>query len=159
MSSWHDLRFIRKAEEDVRLVLPDCRQEHDHDCGDAAVRCVLAWHKIKATVRMATPERGTSPEQIESAFKRIGMQVVSGEMCLQNLRHFCEMKRPPIVVVHWPGHVDSHYVVVEGVTSRTVYYHDVADGKCKKLPAEFLTAWSAAGRVGPYKRWAIVGWT
>ncbi len=159
MSSWHDRRFIRQVEDStVLLALPTLIQAGEFDCGDTAARVVLQWHGIKASVRMATPERGTSPEQIEATFKRIGLKVVSGEMSVADLRHFCDTLRPVICVVHWPGCVDSHYLVIRGVSRGWVYFHDVADGPCKKSVAEFLTAWSAVGRAGVYRNWGICAW-
>jgi ABC-type bacteriocin/lantibiotic exporter with double-glycine peptidase domain len=159
MSDWHRSRFIERTEEAFMLLsLPPVIQAGEFDCGDAAARVVLQYHGIKATARMATPERGTSPEQIEAAFKRIGMKVVSGEMSIADLRHFCDTLRPVITVIHWPGEADSHYVCVRGVSRGWVYYHDVADGPGKKNVVEFLTAWRAAGRAGVYRQWGICGW-
>jgi ABC-type bacteriocin/lantibiotic exporter with double-glycine peptidase domain len=145
MSDWHRSRFIKRTEEStVLLGLPPLIQSGEHDCGDTAARVVLQYHGIKANVRMATPERGTSPEQIEAAFKRIGMKVVSGEMGVADLRHFCDTLRPVICVVHWPDAADSHYLVIRGVSRGMIYFHDVADGPGRKNIAEFLTAWRAA---------------
>lgn len=165
MSDWHRKRHIPVASEFyVKLYLPDERQRADHDCGDAALRCVAIHHQFDPKVirRQATEQRGTSPEQIEAECKRLGMRVVSGEMQVSDLMHYCDTKRPPIVLVHWPTEDDSHYVVVAGVSglsSRSVvYYQDPLHGPCKKNASEFLTAWKAAGRVGPYRQWAIVGW-
>jgi ABC-type bacteriocin/lantibiotic exporter with double-glycine peptidase domain len=160
MSDWHRSRFIERTEEAFMLLgLPDTRQKHDHDCGEAAVRCILAYHGIRANVRMATPERGTAPEQIEATLKNIGMKVVSGEMSVADLRHFCDTLRPVVCCVHWPDDADSHWIVARGVSRGTVYYHDVADGPGKKSSAEFLTAWRAGGRAGVYRQWGICAWT
>ncbi len=161
MSDWHRKRGLPTPEEAiVLLTLPAEIQRSDHDCGDAALRCVAAFHGFSPSVvrRLATAERGTSPEQVEAELKRLGMRVISGEMDIADLKHYCDRQRPPIVVVHWPDSDDSHWIVCRGVSRNHVYYHDVADGLGKKSAAEFTEAWQAAGRVGVYRRWAVIGW-
>lgn len=139
------------------LALPDLRQSAGHDCGEVALRCVLSFYGIKAAVRLATPERGTAPEQLENAMKSIGLRVVSGEMNIGDLKHFCDTKRPVLAVVHWPNEEDSHWLAVRGVSRGKVYYQDPAEGQCKKSIKEFLSSWNAGGRVGPYKTWGVCG--
>jgi ABC-type bacteriocin/lantibiotic exporter with double-glycine peptidase domain len=139
------------------LALPMTMQNHAHDCGEAALRCVLSFYGIKAAVRLATPERGTTPEQLENAMKSIGLRVVSGEMNICDLKHFCDTGRPVLAVVHWPDEEDSHWICIRGVSRGMVYYQDPAEGSRKKPVKEFLNSWYAGGRVGPYKTWAICG--
>ena len=140
------------------LALSDIRQQSAHDCGEAATRVILAHQNITAAVRLATPQHGTDPTQIESALRRIGLLVTAGEMSIEDLRHYCDDSRPVIALVHWPTWEDSHFVCVRGVSRGRVYYHDVSDGPGKCSVNDWLAAWSAEGRVGTFRRWGIVAW-
>jgi len=142
----------------VLLTLPDVRQAADHDCGEAAVRCLLEYHGITAAIRLATKPHGTDPIQIESALRRLGLGVTAGEMTVEDLRHYCDHNRPVIALVHWPTWEDSHWIVVRGVSRNTVYFHDVLAGTGKAPRSEFESAWHADGRVGAYRRWGICAW-
>jgi predicted double-glycine peptidase len=144
----------------VVLPIPDTRQDTPHGCGEAAVRCVLNYHKILAAIpRFATPQDGSDPRQLEAYFRRLGLHVLSGEMKIGDLKHFCNEGRPPVVLVHWDGDRDSHYVVVRGVSRGRVYYQDVETGPGSCSLRDWRRAWSAEGRLGEiYRTWAIVGW-
>jgi hypothetical protein len=87
------------------LALPDLRQDTPHGCGEAAVRCILAYHQILATIpRFATPQDGADPRQLEACLRRLGLRVLSGEMKAADLRHFCDTSRP--VPGPFPGRGD-----------------------------------------------------
>lgn len=156
--SWHASRFITREAADMLLSLPDVRQTAGHDCGEAAVKCVLEFHGIKAAVRLATPSHGTDPTQIEAALRNIGCGVTAGEMTVDDLKHFADCGRPVIALVHWPEGQDSHYVICRGVSRGTVYFHDPIDGPSKCGVKDFEAAWKASGRVGAYRRWGIAPW-
>ncbi len=142
------------------LNLPDLRQANGHDCGPAAVRCLLAFHNVHAPVPLACPLDGCDPRHIESHLReRIGLNVHAGQLTIADIRHLCDDGRPPILLVTWPGD-GSHYVIARGVSRGRVYIHDVDDGR-KAIPeADFLVAWCAKdGRLSkPLRRWGIVGW-
>jgi hypothetical protein len=138
------------------LNLPNEIQRALHDCGDAAVKCVLGHHRVVGAVSLSTPTDGTDPRQIEQAFRQLRMPCVSGEMSVADLRHFCDHSRPVICLVHWPRENDSHYVVARGVSRRWVYYHDVYHGPGKTREAEWLEAWRASGRMAEaFRHWGI----
>jgi len=140
------------------LTVPDNRQQDGHDCGEAVIICVLGFHRVTASVRLATREYGTDPIQIESWFRNQSFRVVSGEMTVDDLRHYCDSKRPVIALVHWPEANDSHYVVVRGVSRGRIYFHDVETGPANMRSGDFEKAWKASGRIGTYRRWAICPW-
>lgn len=141
------------------LALADLRQDTPHGCGEAAVRCVLAFFKIIATIpRFATPQDGSDPRQLEAYLRRLGLRVMSGEMRAVDLRHFCDSGRPVIALVHWPDDRDSHYVVVRGISRGRVHFHDVETGPGSCSLREWDRAWSADGRIETFRRWGIVGW-
>ena len=140
------------------LKVADIRQHAGHDCGEAAVRAVLAYHSVTAAVRIATETHGTDPVQIESALRKIGFGVTSGEMTVADLQHFCHQGRPVIALVHWPEWESSHFIVVRGVSRGFVHYQDVLTGPGKKSKAEFEAAWLAEGRICSFRRWGIAAW-
>ena len=156
--TWHEARFIQREGHDMLLSLPDIRQNSSFDCGEAAVRTILAFHGIKAAVRLATTSHGTDPTQIEAAFRNIGMGVAAGEMTVADLAHFCNAGRPVVCLVHWKGAADSHYVCVRGVSRGWVYFHDVESGVGKCPVKEFESQWKADGRIGRYRRWGLCPW-
>ncbi len=156
---WFQDRAIPRTEDSsVLLTLPDVRQLHGHDCGEAAIKCVLGFHRVTAVVRLATPTHGTDPGHIEAALRNFGFGVTAGEMTVEDLKHYCDTFRPVICLVHWPTGSDSHFLTVRGVSRRTVYFNDPFDGPGKVSAAEFEAAWKGQGRVGMFNRWAIVPW-
>ena len=140
------------------LTLPDIRQQEGHTCGDAAALCVLAFHGITASFRLATKQQGADPVSIESKLRQIGLKVTAGESKIDDLRHYCDSGRPVICLVHWPDGEDSHYLTVKGVSKGYVYYQDPEEGPGKCKVKEFESSWSASGRIGMYNKWAIVAW-
>jgi len=142
------------------LTIPDIRQRAEHDCGEAAIKCVLAYYGLPISRRqLASPIDGTDPRQIESELRQRGLRVVSGEASLDDLQHWCKAGKPVICLVHWTGEADSHYIVVCGVYRGKVYYHDVSSGLGACYKDDFEACWKAGGRLGEsYKMWSIVGW-
>lgn len=141
------------------LTIPAIRQGQPHECGKAVLQAVLAFHGIVAPVNVSTPTDGTDPREIESFLRRLRMPVISGTMEIEDLRHFANTRRPPIVLIHPPDYADSHYVVVRGVGRGAVYTYD-PDG-CQNQRFGFpdwAVAWHATGRFEPFRRWAIVSW-
>ncbi len=142
------------------LALPDLRMESDFDCGETALRVVVAFHRVVVpAVRVSLPRDGIDPLGLERAFRRLHFQVTSGEMTVADLRHFCQ-DRPPVVLVHWPDAPDSHWVVVRGVSRGHVYYHDTDTGPGRLPLAEWDAAWGASdGRLPTgFRRWGICAW-
>lgn len=129
------------------LVLPDVRQKKDYDCGRAAVECVLQFFGSYADLRrlLTNPMDGTDPRAIEALLRKAGHHVVSGEMTLDDLRHFTRSRRPVIAVVN------GHYVVVGGVDwSRgwKIGYQDPCHGFMKAKWVDFQGWWKEADRLG-----------
>lgn len=121
--------------------------------------CALAYHRIVAAIpRFATPQDGADPRQLEAALRRLHLHVLSGEMKVSDLKHFCNDGRPVICLVHWPADRDSHYVVVRGVSRGRVFFHDVEVGPGSCPLREWHRAWAADGRIETFRRWGIVAW-
>lgn len=142
------------------LNLPPIFQTEPHRCGDAAAECILRFHRIHKTVRLASQTDGADPRVIETALRGLGLRVLSGEMEAWDLERFCNDRRPVIALVHWPGDASSHYVVVRGVSRGSVFVHDVEVGKRSARFDEWNEAWHAAdGRNSrPFRSWGIVAW-
>ena len=147
---------------DVPLLdLPDTRQCHDHDCGEAAVRCLLAYLRVVAPAPSASPIDGLDPRLIENHLRdKVGLRVVSGNMGVEDLRHHASEGRPVLVLVHWPKDSASHWCVARGVSRGRVYYHDPDTGRASLPIPEFLSAWKAedARMSRPFRQWAITCW-
>jgi ABC-type bacteriocin/lantibiotic exporter with double-glycine peptidase domain len=143
------------------LDLPPTLQQSTHDCGPAAVRCLLAFHRVVAPIPVACPLDGCDPRAIEAHLReRCGLSVVAGQLTVADLRHLCDDGRPPILLVTWAGDADSHYVICRGVSRGRIYVHDVFDGRKAVPEGEFLAAWHATdGRLSkPLRRWGIAAW-
>ncbi len=159
--TWFADRGIPRTEAPALLLsLPDIRQATGHDCGDAATAtaCLLAFHGLAANGRQATATHGTDPVQIEGRLRRLGLAVVAGTMAVDDLRHYCDSKRPVICLVHWPDGEDSHWIVARGVSRGWVYYHCPEEGLGKCRLSDFELAWRAEGRLADYKSWGITAW-
>jgi len=141
------------------LTVPNVRQAKEYDCGDAVAFCVLQFHRVEAHFKLANPQQGTDPVSLETRLRNMGFEVLSGPAKIEDLKHFCDTKRPVITIVHWPDWDDSHYIVVRGVSRGYVYFHDPLEGPGKARVADFDRAWVAYGRIGVYRRWSIVAWT
>lgn len=158
-TDWRASRFISGTGiNEMLLNIPDIRQTEGHTCGDAAALCVLSFHNIAASFRLATKQQGADPVSIESKLRQLGMNVVAGELSIGDLSHYCKSGRPVICLVHWPDGDDSHYVTVKGVSKGYVYFQDPESGPSKCKISEFQSAWEAIGRIGTYRNWGIVPW-
>lgn len=138
--------------------LPDLRQDKPWECGRAAIRTILGFHGIVAPVTVSTPQDGTDPREVEAFFRRLHMPVVSGSMEIEDLKHFCNSRRPPIVLVHPPEYADSHYVCVRGVGRGAVFVQDPELGPRRISMPDWTVQWHATGRFEPFKHWTIVSW-
>lgn len=146
------------------LTVPDERQSKAHNCGEAAVRCVLGFHAfapdVLNKVRISSPRDGVDPLAVERFLSTLGLRTLAGSMSLADLRHYCDTGRPPIALIHRPGEDESHYVVVRGFSRGAVWFHDVDTGSQKASGAEWQAWWAAGdGRRGHlFPSWGIVAW-
>lgn len=126
------------------LQLPDIRQKKDYDCGRAVCECVLSFFGSYADLRrlLTNPMDGTDPRAIEALLRQAGHRVISGEMGLDDLRHFTTSGRPVIACVR------DHYVTVAGIRGRHVHYQDPSAGPVKATCADFAGWWVEADRLG-----------
>ena len=142
------------------LELPDERQKGDHDCGEAAVACVLKFFTVPtAKKKFATLQDGADPRQLEAALRLSGLNVLAGEMSIHELKHFTKTNRPVICLIKWDTDAESHYVVVRGVEHKKVFVHDVQSGHVVVSLSKWQRMWLATGRMNEvFKRWGIVAW-
>jgi len=142
------------------IELSDIRQKGNHDCGHAAVRCVVAYFGCRypnLMSRLATTGMdGTDPRSIEGFLRQEGFLVQSGHMTITDLRHHTKLGRPVIVLVSWHG---GHYIVVSGVRRGYVYFQDPAEGPGRLDLGQFLQAWASFDRFGTiYNNFGIAAW-
>ena len=142
------------------LELPDERQKGEHDCGEAAVSCVLKFFNVPtAKKKFATLQDGADPRQLEAALRLSGLNVLAGEMTIEELRHFCKTDRPVICLIKWETDAESHYVVVRGVEHKKVFIHDVQSGYVAVNLSKWNAMWLAKGRMNEvFRCWGIVAW-
>lgn len=141
------------------LSVPGVRQQAEYDCGDAAAMTVIGFHKVQSNFKLANSQQGTDPVSLETRLRNMGFEVLAGPARVEDLKHFSDTYRPVIVLVHWPDGLDSHYIVVRGVSRGYVYFFDPESGNGKLKADEFDKAWVAYGRIGVYRRWSIIAWT
>lgn len=143
-----------------RIRLPDIRQADGHDCGEAAIRCVVQHHTPGAAVvlNLATPHYGLDPATMESVFRgRLGWCVSAGERTLDELAYYANDGRPVVCPVQ--RHGTGHYVVVGQVTGRRVYFHDPTDGPAWLTVTDWIAGWTDEGRFGAeFWRFGLVAW-
>jgi len=142
------------------LELPDERQKGDHDCGEAAVACVLKYFNASiAKKKFATLQDGADPRQLEAALRLSGFNVLAGEMSVEELKHFIKTNRPVICLIKWENDAESHYAIVKGIEHKKVFIHDVQSGHVTVSLSKWQRMWLATGRMNEvFKRWGIVAW-
>jgi len=142
------------------ISLPDERQKGDHDCGEAAVACVLKYFDVPtAKKKFATLQDGADPRQLEAALRLSGLNVLAGEMSVSDLKHFCNTNRPVICLVCWEPESVSHYVVVKGVKHNKVFVHDVQIGHAHATLIKWNRMWKTTGRLNEvFRCWGIAAW-
>ncbi len=156
---WRKARHLGPYESAaVLLTLEDIRQSAPFNCGEAAVRTLLSWESIKAPAKFACQIDGTDPRTLESALRRIGLRVTSGEMSIDDLKHHATNERVVLCLVTMEA--ESHWVCSRGVSRGRIYYQCPWDGPGVMSAAEWLAGWhSPDGRGGmPYRRWGIAAW-
>lgn len=139
--------------------LPDIRQDAGHDCGHAAIRCVIQHHTPGAVVviYLSSPQWGLDPATMESIFRaKLAWNTSCGERTLDELAYYCSDGRPVICPIQRQG--GGHYVVVRAVTSKRVYYHCPIDGPTWANVNDWLASWTDGGRWGEFWRFGLVAW-
>jgi predicted double-glycine peptidase len=148
----------------VLCAVPDLRQSETWNCGEAAVRCVLAYHQfaasVLASVRISSPIDGVDPLAVERFLAKLGLRTLAGNMKTADLRSLCDSLRPVVTLIHPADAHDSHWVVARGVSRGQVHYQDVAAGPSRCSVGAWEAMWVASdGRRGhPYESWGICAW-
>lgn len=129
------------------LELPDIRQIADYDCGQAASEIVLAHLGYTFGLKIPiTSIDGADPRTIESAFRQMGLPVISGQMDPGLLRYFADTGRPVICLIQHNG--VGHYVVSAGVLRGSIHYQCPVEGLLTVKINEFLDIWHDTDRFG-----------
>lgn len=139
------------------LKLPDVRMTDEWDCGGTAYRCVLAFLErplppLRETM-LSNPVQGLSPSTMESLLREAGLNVLSGRMRVNDLKHFCSSGRPVLCPINQDG---GHWVVVAGLERGFVHYHDPSWGPQRMRAHDWTIKWidtCSAGHV--YSNWGI----
>ena len=157
MRRWRHSHGTTESSSDSTQPLPSHRA-NGHDCGDAAVRCVLRFHGLPAgRVKLATPGDGADPSQIQAALAHAGLRVLAGTMTVPDLAHLCRTGRPVVCLIRRDG--QGHYVVCSGVSRGRVHYHDPLSGVRAARTADWAAGWHDLGRWGQaFRSFGIAAW-
>jgi ABC-type bacteriocin/lantibiotic exporter with double-glycine peptidase domain len=151
---WFARRGIRRTDEEVMLLdTPDIRQDADHDCGVAAASCALRHDGREVGSNVSNPVQGASPDTVEAMLRRAGAAVTSGEMLVEDLKHYTKTGRPVLCPVSLYG---GHWVTVRGVERGKVHYQCPVNGREAVPLARWLEVWrDQTTRGTPYVCWGI----
>jgi ABC-type bacteriocin/lantibiotic exporter with double-glycine peptidase domain len=142
--------------------LPDIRQNKDHNCGWAAWQSIYRYHYDRNPSRrdLSNPIHGTDPSTLEAIIRNDRQwTVISGEMFLNDLRHFCETLRPVICTITrtFDDGIDyGHYVAVAGVWRNRVYFQDPTYGPEVWSAEKWMSSWHDMGKYAKFRHWGLV---
>ncbi len=148
--------------------LPSIRARHAHDCGISAARCLLEYH-LKRPVNvpdLSTEPDGTNPSTLEALIrsrKSERWHVVSGEMAIEDVAHYCGTARPVICLIT-NAEGAGHYVVAAGVWRGRVWFQDSdfepGETGWGSAPVTEFESWRADfdRRGQTYHRWGLAAW-
>lgn len=136
------------------ITLPDMRQTDDFGCGDTVYRSIMRLLRRPAERQsLSDPLTGISPDGLEAAFRRAGLDVLSGVMTVADLKHFAGTGRPVACPIALHG---GHWVTVLGVTRNRVHFHCPLEGHRALSVADWHPIWRDNTRAGHvYERWGI----
>jgi len=134
------------------------RQIKKYDCGPAALRTVAKHYGIKVTQKEliklcnATYNKGTKPNELVSAAKKLGLNARKVEdMTVDQLISLIKKQVPVICAIQaWSYNVkdiekinDGHYVVAVGLKGNKIVFEDPAldSGKGYITKSEFNKRW------------------
>lgn len=140
------------------LDLPDIRQQHDWDCGRAAVLTVCDALGVARPNVPATALTGIDPLSVEQTLWAAGLSVQSGRMTAADLRHHTRLGRPVIALVTEASGV-GHWVTVAGLARGRVRLQCPGHGPMCEPVARFVSRWQDTDRLGRrFVRWGIAAW-
>ncbi len=141
------------------LPIPDVRQKSSHDCGAAVVVAVLRYLGSRvafaeiASALNCDPLDGTDARSIESLFRSRGLQCLSGNMSIPNVRHLVHEGCPVIAATR------GHWVVIGGIQKKKVFYHDPINGPESRAFDDFCEWWRDQDRHGNlWNQFGIAAW-
>lgn len=152
--NWFARRGITRTDEDVMILqIPDVRQQSDFDCGAACIEAVLQLGGRTPPDSLANPVQGMAPDTLEAVLRSVGVRVISGTMCVDDLKHFTRGGRPVICPTDIEG---GHWVIVAGVGRGRVHYHDPDAGMQSVAESKWRSLWCGSTRFGhAFDRWGI----
>lgn len=153
-ADWFTARGIGRVEVSMPLLaIPDIRQAAAHDCGDAVLFALAAFHGLPTPPAVSCPVSGTDPATLEMAARRLGLPVLSGTLTVADLAHLTRTGRPVLCPVAALG---GHWVIVRGVDRGRVYAHCPVAGPVSAPAAKWVAGWRDTSRAGvEYDRWGI----
>ena len=121
------------------LDLSDIRQKDDHDCGVAVFHTITDYLLDCLPPLAADPMDGLHPLELEAAFRRAGLNTISGSMTMADLAHHQRLFRPVACLIRTEH--GGHWVVSRGVTPSRVYVQDPDAGRRWLARREWTAGW------------------
>jgi ABC-type bacteriocin/lantibiotic exporter with double-glycine peptidase domain len=147
---------------DVNLDVPLVRQKDDISCGPACVRAVLRFWKVRAPVPVADVMDGIHALYLETAFRNVGLRVMSGELDVEALRVLTRRGWPVVCLVQTEdagSEQDGHWLVVRSVQRGRVYWMCPTNGLGSEPVGSFVARWHDTDRSGSvFRRWGVCAW-
>lgn len=139
MKTFTEWLTIREGK--IGIPIKIVRQSHGYDCGAAALRAIAQYFRTgpddeKEFIKLcdAGKRKGTHPEDIVKAARRLGLHAVLFQgMTVPYLKSCLRRKKPVICAIQAWGderryaeRKDGHYVVAIGCDRHSIYFEDPA---------------------------------
>ncbi len=160
---------------DVLIELPQTRQATNYTCGVAVVQSILAYNgfllrqDVLEQETGANPDRGTTPQAIETSLNKRGIGTEFREnMSLAELRALIDQNRPVICFLQaWnedpafdysTGYEDGHYAIAIGYDAERIYFMDPSTlANYAYIPNDqFIVRWHDGDETGQVYRAGII---
>lgn len=140
------------------LKLPEVFQQEDWSCGRTVFEIVTSYLGASGRKPQSSPIDGTDPRTLETAFRMCGLDVVSGNMDITQLRDHTRAGRPVACLVTDDSDLTpvGHWVACAGVAYRTIHIVCPIHGRVQQPLARFEERWKDEDRMGvKLVRWGI----
>ena len=135
------------------MQLADIRQIGEHDCGHAIVKMACQAFSVEVPEDLSNEVQGMSPDTLEAVLRRVGFQVLSGNLTVDDLKYFSANRivACPIFTGHW--------VAVTKVYRGFIYVQDPFSGPGFHSRAWWDERWVDQSKSGiTYTNYGVIAW-
>lgn len=149
--------------EGVNVLLPikPATQKGEHDCGAAALTMLFRFHRRRPPADLAAlccPQDGISPDTIRAVLLREWGHALSGRLTVGLLEGCVWDRKPVLCAITYPEWTTSHWVVVNGLTVKTVSFVCPLEGQRRVSLDEWAAVWRDVPAASPWQRWGVTSW-